>query len=282
MMQRKVGVLTCNFGGYDTVSKPVPQTVPCVYVCLVDDAGGVEEENGWRLRSARDTWKRWDPEAPPHRQRFLNIYLARTHPLLFFDDHDPSEFSAIVYIDANQTFARSDAVEMLLSEARAQDADLLFFHNKSRALRDRVLGEVEASEHLEKYKNDNVRGAYERFVSDGFPDEPGCLLHNGVCVFTDAWSQQAKDFGDLYLREYVALARDPSAPHHGQGQVILPYILWKQQQAHPHSSPSCPPLRVATIPYPLWVQRWKHAKLSHALRELSPSNDGGETQGSDE
>ena len=225
------------FAGYDGVQEHAVQTVPCDLKIFTD---------------AR-------PDAPPPG---ADIVLkdrpgGQTSPVLQnvwlrlfpFEIPELDGYQVIVYVDANVQFRDPAFVGQLLARAAdTPDFDLMLsVHPWNRCL----YREAEDSRLIDKYRDTDLAQQVATYRRAGFPANAG-LYWNGLMVFNRSCDRPRVDrFLNAYWHEMIAYNRTPDA--HPQGQVSLPYCLWRANlrlivlsslyqapsiHVHPHLKPS--------------------------------------------
>ena len=150
----------------------------------------------------------------------VNTVLCRTDlrliPVL-------AEYDICVYIDGNVQITNPKLIPNLLLQAKSTDLLLLNKH----PLRQNAYQEATYSAaNVAKYKNTNLQKQISKYKIEGFP-RTFPLFWNGFIIYLDPHSSLMDDFYGTYTQEAINYCIDKRFPYHSQGQVSLPYVVWK-------------------------------------------------------
>lgn len=197
---KKTVVYTCITGGYDNPQAPLycPENVE--YILFVPEDSSVCV-SGWSIRKIPDSIiEKYD-------NTMVNRYI-KLHPFDLFKD----EFDVSVYVDGNLQPV-SD-----LSYYASCIKDRVGFSAHRHSRRSCVYDEIKACRLMQKGSANNLRSYKKRLEDLGFPHGYGLIECNVLA--TDLSSNLAKKIYDEWWNELFdsGCMRD---------QVILPYVLWK-------------------------------------------------------
>ena len=211
MSAPKVCVYTAMFAGYDRILEHTPQSVDCDFLVFTDDGSAVpagqlrvviaNNPGGETLPGSQNAWLRMFP----------------------FDVPELNDYQILIYIDANVRIIDPLFVEQILSRCeRAGAFDLMLSAHPWNIC---IYQEARDSQTMPKYDNTDLERQIEFYRREGFPVNAG-LFWNGLIVYNRSCNQpRLREFQKMYWRERMAYFKTPDA--HGQGQVTLPYCLWK-------------------------------------------------------
>jgi hypothetical protein len=144
---KKVAVYTTIFGGYDHLH-PVPkQTVQADYFCITDDAQFVKDTIGKAENS--ETWTIYESKVP--RQDLHPRMRAKWFKVFPWECESLNEYEVTIFIDGSVNITSPDWISHCLKHLHG---DLLVFKHPSR---DCIYEEVEASEIMVKYKDEDMK-----------------------------------------------------------------------------------------------------------------------------
>jgi O-antigen biosynthesis protein len=205
----KVCVYTAVFAGYDKVLDHARQTVRCDFFVFTDDISGVP--------SAIRGVVKVDPggqTSPVLKNAWLRLFP--------FDLPELNTYDLIIYIDANVRIVDPMFVEGIVGRWREAPFDLILSAHPSRTC---AYNEATVSREIPKYVNTDLERQIDTYRRAGFPKDAG-LYWNGFIVFRrNGDLRRLRHFQEMYWREIIAYNRAPLG--HPQGQVSLPYCLWK-------------------------------------------------------
>ena len=207
----KVCVYTAVFAGYDRILEHAQQTVDCDFMVFTDDASAVPvgQVRGIIKNNPGD-------QISPVLQ---NVWLR----LFPFDIRELNDYDILIYIDANVRILDPSFVEQILRRyEEARDFDLMLSAHPWNAC---LYQEARDSQKIAKYNNTDMEGQVASYRREGFPADAG-LYWNGLIVYNRTCDQyRVRQFQERYWHEMIAYNKTPDA--HPQGQVSLPYCLWK-------------------------------------------------------
>jgi hypothetical protein len=209
MKSLKVCVYTAVFAGYDRIPEQVQQTVDCDFIVFTDDVSGVPAQHRGIIKNN-----------PGDLSPVLQNSWLRVFP---FDIQELNDYEILIYIDANVRIRDPSLVEQILKRyEEKRDFDLMLSAHPWNIC---LYQEARDSQKMPKYQNTDLEGQIARYRREGFPPDAG-LYWNGFIVYNRTCDQpRVRRFQEKYWREMIAYNKTPNA--HVQGQVSLPYCLWK-------------------------------------------------------
>ena len=211
MRPTKVCVYTAMFAGYDRILEHIPQTVDCDFTVFTDDRSDVP---AGQLRVIIKN-NPGDQTSPALQNGWLRLFP--------FDIPELNDYEILIYIDANVRICDPSFVEQILRHHEEADAfDLMLSAHPWNVC---LYQEARDSQAIAKYKNTDLERQIASYRREGFPTDAG-LYWNGFIVYNRACDQpRVRQFQKRYWRELIAYNTTPDA--HPQGQISLPYCLWK-------------------------------------------------------
>jgi hypothetical protein len=211
MTHPTVCVYTAVFAGYDRILDHVPQTVDCDFKVFTDDESEIAARRMHVI--VRNN--------PGHQRSpvLQNVWLR----LFPFDVPELNDYEIIIYLDANVRIRQASFVEEILRRRRdTPDFDLILSRHPWRMC---LYDEARACQAVAKYKNTDLERQVASYRREGFPANAG-LYWNGFIVFNRKCDRSRVG---RFLRGYwdEVIAYNDTADAHPQGQVSLPYCLWK-------------------------------------------------------
>lgn len=206
-----VCVYTAMFAGYDRILEHVPQTVDCNFTVFTDDESEVptgqfrviitNNPGGHTFPGLKNAWLRLFP----------------------FDIPELNDYEILIYIDANARICDPSLVEQILGRyEETGGCDLMLSAHPWNVC---LYQEARDSQQIAKYKNTDLERQIATYRREGFPADAG-LWWNGFIVYNRACHQpRVRQFQERYWHELIAYNKTSDA--HAQGQVSLPYCLWK-------------------------------------------------------
>ena len=211
MRPLKVCVYTAMFAGYDRILEHVPQTVDCDFTVFTDDVSAVP------VGQLRGIIKNnpGDQISPLLKNGWLRVFP--------FDIRELNDYEILIYIDANVRIRDPSFVEQILRRyEETRDFDLMLSAHPWNIC---LYQEARDSQKIAKYNNTDLEGQIASYRREGFPADAG-LYWNGLIVYNRTCDQsRVRQFQEKYWHELIAYNKTPDA--HPQGQVSLPYCLWK-------------------------------------------------------
>lgn len=228
----KICIYTAVCGNYDHVVQPVPQSVPCDYK-LFDDTVP---------RAARNM--------PDKLTSLMRAVWLRLFP---FDIPELDEYDVLIYIDGNVDIKDPHLVARLLKtrefcvkrpawslQLTAEQPLMLDLVTQDKSFdlmvpvhpwTKTIERECQESRRWHtKYTDTDLEGQVARYTAEGFPfateQDEHAHFWNGFLVWNRHCDmEKVCAFQTLYWAEMKAPLRSSVA--HPQGQVCLPYVLWK-------------------------------------------------------
>jgi hypothetical protein len=207
----KVCVYTAMFAGYDRMLEHVQQTVDCDFTVFTDDTSAVP------VGQLRGIIKNspGDQTSPALQNCWLRLFP--------FDIRELNDYEILIYIDANVRILDPSFVEQILRRyEETRDFDLMLSAHPWNAC---LYQEARDSQKIAKYNNTDLEGQIAAYRRERFPADAG-LYWNGLIVYNRMCDQsRVRQFQERYWHELIAYNKTTYA--HPQGQVSLPYCLWK-------------------------------------------------------
>jgi hypothetical protein len=207
----KVCIYTAVFAGYDSIVEHVSQTVDCDFLVFTDDGAGIPTGQ-FRVIIKNDPGGQTSPA--------LKNGWLRLFP---FDIPELGDYRILIYIDPNARIRDPSFLQQILRRCdEREDFDLMLSEHPWNVC---AYQEARDSRQIAKYRNTDLEGQVESYRRAGFPADAG-LYWNGFIVYNRACDQaRVREFQKMYWNELIAYNTTPDA--HPQGQVSLPYCLWK-------------------------------------------------------
>lgn len=211
----KVCIYTVIFGDYDQVHEHVQQDINCDYICFTDNPA--LKSNLYRV-ILYEPLEHSNYQVPSAHRNIVNTVLFRSNLFLI----EPlKSYDICIYIDANAQIIDQTLISSILSKADKNCDMIIPVHS----WRKNIYDEIVVSTRISKYNNTNFSQMTSDYQADGF-DGQG-LLWNGFVIYLKPFAEHMRSFYQLYSEQFMKYAIDNSKPFHPQGQVILPYVLWK-------------------------------------------------------
>jgi hypothetical protein len=140
-----------------------------------------------------------------------------------FDIRELDGYGIIIYFDPNVRILDPSFVEQILRRyEETRDFDLMLSAHPWNVC---LYQEGRDSQAIPKYKNTDLEGQMASYRREGFPADAG-LYWNGFIVYNRSCDRsRLRQFQNKYWHEVIAYNKTSHA--HSQGQVSLPYCLWK-------------------------------------------------------
>lgn len=218
LINKKIVIYTCIYGDYDNIKDSCKQDIECDFVCLTDN------EN---LKSS--TWQiiKFEPlnyfknkaDVNPVNYNVVNTVLCRSDLRLL----EPlKKYDICIYIDANAIIIKSDVISNILNSNNTNDYNLIISKHPFNLS---IYEEVHLSKTIHKYHNTDFDKQLKKYKQENYKDIG--LFWNGFIFYLTPFSNQMDSFYNTYTEEFMIYAKDDSKYYHPQGQVSLPYVLWK-------------------------------------------------------
>ena len=211
MRPLKACVYTAMFAGYDKILEHVTQTADCDFTVFTDDVSAVPVG---QLRAIIKN-NPGDQTSPLLQNAWLRLFP--------FDIPELSDYEILIYIDPNVRICDPAFVEQILRRCEETgNFDLMLSAHPWNVC---LYQEARDSQRIAKYHNTDLEGQIATYRREGFPADAG-LYWNGFIVYNRTCNRsRVRQFQERYWHELIAYNRTPDA--HSQGQVSLPYCLWK-------------------------------------------------------
>lgn len=231
---KKICVFTCIYGNYDTlipVSAGLKRNANCDFVCFTDSHS--LRSKTWRIvrycpYESKEFQQAFSLFKRPVHANMVNTILCRSDLRL---NPTLKQYDVCVYMDANIKIINSNLIFELLSRANPSDLLVLSKHPSQRnAYQEAELcsnpPKLVKYRSLCKYQNTDLKGQIQKYRVDQFPEDYP-LFWNGFIIYLCPHARDMDMFYDLYTKEMINYCRDINRRFHAQGQVSLPYVLWK-------------------------------------------------------
>lgn len=192
----RVVVYTAVTRNYDMLRPPAIRVPNWSYLCFTDDLS--VPRPGWAVRKLKKS------ALDPIRQARLPKILA--HRFLY-------AFDISIWIDANIGIAGDLAA---LCETALKRSDIAFFRHGER--RPSVAAEIQACVQQSKAPYELMARQYERYRSQGFPDNAGVIPEAGVIIRRHHRPEVRAAMEAWWLELLANSPRD---------QIGLPYVIWR-------------------------------------------------------
>jgi hypothetical protein len=211
---RKIAVITCIYGDYDDLMSP-PTDPLCDYICFTDNKD--ISSDVWRVIVEEPSYA-GDLEY----SNMVNTGLFKAAAPRLFETL--REYDICVHIDANVRIHDWAVFRKCIAMGGAGLIGLIVsLHFDARAT---IKAEAEVSRSLPKYENTDLEGQIKGYYDDGYDDSLG-LIWNGFVIHMNPQDPSMDRFYDLFQKEILGYVIDKKAPFHVQGQLSLPYVIWK-------------------------------------------------------
>ena len=211
MKQLKVCVYTAMFAGYDRILGHAPQTVDCDFMVFTDDVSAVP------VGQLRGIIKHnpGDQISPALKNLWLRMFP--------FDIQELNDYDILIYFDPNVRILDPSFVEQIVRRyEETRDFDLMLSAHPWNIC---LYQEARDSQKIAKYNKTDLEGQIATYRREGFPADAGLYWH-GFIVYNRACERsRLRQFQEKHWHEIIAYNKTPYA--HPQGQVSLPYCLWK-------------------------------------------------------
>jgi hypothetical protein len=231
LQKRRVALYTCVYGAYELslCDHCVPvehERYEFDFFCYTDAQSILETSKRWQV-IVFEPCPEWcgtsyDGEQQQHDALRImhNTVLMRSNPhkLRELDGYD-----ACIYVDGNVCINDEATLPTILDGEFAPSKLILSKH----AWRSCVYKEAEESRKLHKYYNtDLTQQCWLYREREKMPSAVG-LYWNGFIIYIGHKDARFLPFYALYTSELTNYVIDVHKPYHAQGQLSLPFVLWK-------------------------------------------------------
>lgn len=222
-----VVVFSCVYGKYECrlrehcIKSSDTMFLNIRYVCFTDDVDRLKQQSvGWELVHFEPCTEWCKDEHPAHRTMH-NVVLCRCNPARL-----PGLESAdvCVYLDAHLQILDPFLIANLLTVTKSLERPLLVLLKADN--RTCAFDEAQISMRIKKYNNTDLERQVQTYKNAGMPSHIG-LFSNAFIVYLHPHCPLMQQFYDMYSDEMVSYAKNNDEPYHAQGQVSLPYVLWR-------------------------------------------------------
>jgi FkbM family methyltransferase len=222
-IDKKIAIYTCIYGGYDNPKEYVEQDIECDYLCFTDNCN---------LRSNTFKIVVYEPllaiptvNANTANVSIVNTVLARSDLFLMAPLRD---YDICIMIDGNIELNKSNIISNVLKTVPHNNIDLVL---SKHPWNNCIYQEAHFSMKIPKYNNTNLTSQITKYSQEGYPSHNG-LYWNGIIFYLHPFAENMRHFYDLYTQELLEYHIDKLCRFHPQGQVSLPYTLWKLNMMH--------------------------------------------------
>ncbi len=199
-------VYTCIMNKYDTLRSPVLRTSDTDYIVFSDDQNVVKETNFWKYIEISEEIKKKCNYNPA----LINRYI-KMHPRELFPNYDLA-----LYVDGNVRVI-SDVEDCF---GYINDKTGLAMHEHAK--RKDVYEEAKACIKLSKGNKKNIKKLIQKYEKERFPHNFG--LYQASVIAVDLKNKNAQKIMSDWYQGFIQEKT-------GRDQLILPYILWKNNFA---------------------------------------------------
>jgi hypothetical protein len=212
----KICIYTGIFGNYDLFNQHVAQSVPCDFFYFCDCVPSASHMTKGEVSETKSI--------PDQLTPVLCSAWIRTYP---FRIAELDSYAVCIYLDGNQKITDTHFLRDIIAPKMTSSAswDLMISRHPDRKC---AYDEAAISMPMPKYANTNIKAQTEYYRKEGFPPQNG-LFWNGLLIYNRNTTQlaQLRAFQDLYWFEFSRHAVDSKLGFHPQGQICLPFCLWK-------------------------------------------------------
>lgn len=221
---KKIAVYTCNYGNYDIVINHVKQNIDCDYILFTDDLTQAPQQNSSSCIYKKIKYTPIDNYSKKHEVNPVNYNI--TNAILCRSDLnllDPLKgYDICIYIDGNVTMVSETVIRNILSGVNENEYDMIIPRHPHRYC---AYEEIKASYHS-KYNNTDFVEQEKTLRSNNYPKNNG-LYWNGFIVYLNPFGERMNHFYESYTHEATRYIYNKNRRYHIQGQVSLPFVLWK-------------------------------------------------------
>lgn len=245
LINKKIVVYTCVYGDYDTPPSFVKQNISCDYICFTDNPKFKHNIYKTVVFRPLDYFNQKE-SIDPINYNIVNAALFKSNLNLI----EPLKgYDICVYIDGNCGFKKTNVLSQILSNKNLDDHCLILSRHP---VRDCIYQEAMASTNP-KYKYTDLKSQINFYRSEGYPEHNG-LFWNGFIIYLKPFDPIMNDFYHLYTEELLKYTRDKTKYYHMQGQVSMPYVLWK--------------LNVRVFVIPSFFDNGQHFRSDRIIRQI--------------
>jgi hypothetical protein len=225
-LKKKVAIYTCIYGGYESTlrnfAEMQTQTVLQLdFFCFTDNQSVISGGKNWKIIQF-EPCKEFCTCSASHYEtlgKMHNVALIRSRP----DQIDcMKKYDACIYVDGNCIVNDVHFFEDMVKNKFGNPKLIISKHPD----RNCIYKEAQVSMQMPKYSNTDLQKQINGYFLQNYPEENG-LFWNGLMVYVDHTSQKFKSFYDFWSKELLDYVISDKMGYHGQGQVSLPFVLWK-------------------------------------------------------
>lgn len=223
-----IALFTCVYGHYETslyqheIARETNEYTIDLF-CFTDDSNALQVDDRWEVIEF-EPYAHWltrtDQACCTALRQMYNVVLLRANPHKL---RELVNYDACIYVDANVCIKDATLLLNTLSRVGFAAPHLILSKHPDRTC---AYDEAKYCFTLKKYQNTDLQLQINSYLADGMPPHAG-LFWNGLLIYIQPRSTALTPFYDAWSREMTSYVRDNAAPYHSQGQVSLPYILWK-------------------------------------------------------
>jgi hypothetical protein len=226
MKKRRVAIFTGIYGGYETSlsNHDLPtqhHEYEFDFICYTDGQSNLVHGDRWRVIQ-HEPCRHLCVDSASHERLVVmhNTALLRSMPHKL---KELSNYDICVYVDGNVCINDRNLLLSILDRERSK-TKLILNRHPWRAC---VYQELDVCRYIHKYDNTDLtkQEAFYRNV-ENMPSTVG-LFWNGLMIYIGLNDSQFLPFYESWSKELLNYVLDKDKAYHAQGQVSLPYALWK-------------------------------------------------------
>lgn len=226
MTKKKVAIYTCIYGGYEASLRTFAETQKALdiefdFYCFTDNQSVINGGKNWNVVHF-EPCKRYCHCSAVHYDtlgKMHNVALIRSQPHLI---DCLKAYDACIYIDGNCVINDQHFFEKIVNNEFGAPKLIISQHPD----RNCVYEEARISMCMAKYNNTDLNKQIETYYAEKYPQNNG-LYWNGLMVYIDHTNEMFEPFYDLWSQELLKYVFCNEKSYHAQGQVSLPFVLWK-------------------------------------------------------
>ncbi len=215
---KKIVIYTCIYGNYDDLTTSIKQDIDCDYICLTDDEKLKSDIFKVIIYKPLDYYEN-KHLIQKQNENIMNTMLCRSNLFLL----EPlKKYDICIYIDANMSMDKPNTISNILKNSISNKLMILSKHNE----RNCVYKEAMFCLNRIKFNNIDLINQMKKYKVESYYENNG-LYWNGFVLYLNPFSEEMKIFYELYTMESFLSVKNHNLKYHFQGQVTLPYVLWK-------------------------------------------------------
>ena len=219
LKNKKICIYTVNYGNYDNFLKHAKQDIPCHYIYFTDNTQNNIQNDEETIVLNEYPINKINYPIEEINKNITNVVLFRTDLFLI---EKLKEYDICIYIDGNAKILKENFIREILTEENMSN-DLIISRHPERNC---AYQEAIFCLTYDKYTNTDLQRQIDDYKKDNYPIDNG-LYWNGFIIYLNPFSEKMKLFYDTYTEHMIKYTKNPKFYSHPQGQVSLPYVLWK-------------------------------------------------------